>query len=39
MGRDEAFRVIELATPLLGFLGGTALLREAALAVDEIDGW
>jgi hypothetical protein len=37
LGRDEAMRVLELATPLLASLDDPALLREAAKVVDEVD--
>lgn len=39
LGREEAFRLLEQATPVLAILGGDALLTAIAAAVDEIDGW
>jgi hypothetical protein len=39
LGREEAFKVLEQATPVLGLLGCPALLAETAAMVDEIDGW
>jgi phytoene/squalene synthetase len=38
-GREEAFRLLEQATPVLAALGGAALLTDLAAAIDEIDGW
>jgi hypothetical protein len=37
LGRNEAFRLLEQAVPLLAALGGTSLLQDAAAAVDEVD--
>lgn len=39
VGREEAFRALELAAPALGAVGGARLLGEVAAAVDEIDRW
>lgn len=39
VGRDEAFRVLEQATPVLARLGGAPLLAVVAEAIDEIDSW
>lgn len=39
VGREEAFRALELAAPALGALGGPRLIGEVAAAVDEIDRW
>jgi hypothetical protein len=37
LGRNEAFRLLEQAVPLLAVLGGAPLLQEAAAAIDEVD--
>ncbi len=39
LGRDEAFRVLEQAAPVLARLGGADLLAAVAAAVDEVDSW
>lgn len=39
VGREEAFRALELAAPALAALGGAELLGAVAAAVDEIDRW
>lgn len=39
LGRDEAFRLLEPAAPVLAQLGGADLLTATAAAVDEIDSW
>lgn len=39
VGREEAFRAIELAAPALAALGGASLLGDVAAAVDELDRW
>ena len=39
VGREEAFRALELAAPALAALGGAPLLDAASAAVDEIDRW
>lgn len=39
IGRDEAFRLLEQAAPVLALLGGAPLLTGVAAAVDEIDSW
>ncbi|MCG8350875.1 MAG: hypothetical protein MI924_24140, partial [Chloroflexales bacterium] len=38
-GRDEAFRVLEQATPVFALLGGAETLTGIAAAIDEIDSW
>jgi tetratricopeptide (TPR) repeat protein len=37
LGRNEAFRLLEQAVPVLVALGGSVLLQEVAAAIDEID--
>ncbi len=37
LGRSEAFRILEQATPVLGILGGAEVLTSLAAAIDEID--
>lgn len=37
LGRAEAFRLLEQATPVLGMLGGAEVLTSLAAAIDEID--
>lgn len=37
LGRAEAFRLLEQATPVLGILGGAEVLTSLAAAIDEID--
>jgi len=37
VGRDEAYRALELAAPVLGAMGGPDLLAAVADAVDELD--
>lgn len=39
VGREEAFRALELAAPTLGALGGAELLAAVAAAVDDLDRW
>ncbi len=37
LGRAEAFRLLEQATPVLGMLGGAEVLTSLAAAIDAID--
>lgn len=39
VGRDEAFRAMELAAPAFAVLGGADLLAAIAAMVDEVDRW
>lgn len=39
IGRDEAFRLLEQATPVFAALGGATLLQTVAAAIDEVDTW